>query len=81
MPSAGDTRRSTLESFDAFRIEPEEIVEDDDRLIAVVRQSGTGRASGIEVEARIAHVWTVKDGLAVRWQSYSNREDALPGRS
>ncbi len=69
--------RTWLESFEAFRIEPEEIVEDDDRLIAMVRQSGTGRASGIEVEARIAHVWTVKDGLAVRWQSYSNREEAL----
>jgi uncharacterized protein len=71
--------RTWLESFDTFRIEPEEIVEDDDRLIAMVRQSGTGRASGIEVEARIAHVWTVKDGLAVRWQSYSNREEALAG--
>ncbi len=69
--------RSWLESFDDFRIEPEEIVEDDDRLIALVHQSGTGRASGVEVEVRIAHVWTVLDGRAVRWQSYPSREAAL----
>jgi uncharacterized protein len=69
--------RSWLESFNDFRIEPEQIVEDDDRLIALVHQSGTGRASGIEVEVRIAHVWTIKDGRAVRWQSYPSREEAL----
>jgi uncharacterized protein len=69
--------RSWLDSFDDFRIEPEQIVEDDDRLIALVHQSGTGRTSGVEVEARIAHVWTVADGRAVRWQSYPSREAAL----
>jgi ketosteroid isomerase-like protein len=68
-----------LDSFADFRIEPEDIVEDGDRLIALVHQSGTGRTSGIAVEARIAHVWTVRDGMAVRWQSYSSREEALAG--
>ena len=69
-----------LESFEDFRLEPEEIIEKEDRLIAVVHQSGTGRASGIEVEAQIAHVWTVKNGQAVRWQSYSSRDEALASR-
>ena len=68
--------RKWVESFDAFRIEPEEILEHENLLVALVRQTGTGRASGIEVEARIAHVWTVEDGQAVRWQSTS-REDGL----
>jgi ketosteroid isomerase-like protein len=26
---------------------------------------------------RIAHVWTVEDGRAVRWRSYPSRERAL----
>lgn len=69
--------RTWLESFQDFRIEPEQIIEDENRLIAVVHQSGTGRASGIQVEARIAHVWTVREGRAVRWQSFGSREDAL----
>jgi len=69
--------RSWLESFDDFRIEPEEIIEDGDRLIALVHQSGKGRTSGVGVEVRIAHVWTVEDGRAVRWRSYPSRERAL----
>ena len=69
--------RAWRESFDDFRIEPEEIVEDGQRLIALVRQSGTGRSSGVDVAVRIAHVWTVQDGRAVGWRSYPRREDAL----
>ena len=73
--------RSWLESFDDFRIEPEEIIEDGDRLIALVYQSGKGRTSGVEVEVRIAHVWTVQDGRAVRWRSYPSRERALESKA
>lgn len=48
-----------LESFEDFRVEPEQVVEREGRLIAVVRQTGKGRSSGLAVDARLAHVWTV----------------------
>jgi uncharacterized protein len=70
--------RSWIESFDEFRIEPEQVVEHEGRLVAIVRQTGRGRSSGVEVEARIAHVWTVEDGRAVRWEAVAN-PDALIG--
>jgi ketosteroid isomerase-like protein len=73
--------RSWVESFEDFRIEPEEIVPDGKRLIAVVHQSGRGTTSGIEVSVRIAHVWTVRDGKAVAWEVYRNPEAALRGTS
>jgi uncharacterized protein len=69
--------RSWVESFEDFRIEPEEVVPDGDRLIAVVQQSGRGTTSGIEVSVRIAHVWTVRDGKAVGWEVYPDAESAL----
>jgi uncharacterized protein len=69
--------RSWLESFDGFRVEPEQVVERGDDLVAVVRQTGTGRASGLQVEARLAHVWTVADGRAVRWEAVPDVETAL----
>ncbi len=69
--------RSWLASFDNFRIEPLEVIERGEVLIAVVRQSGKGQASGIEVSVEIAHVWTIRDGRAVRWQTFASREDAL----
>jgi ketosteroid isomerase-like protein len=69
--------RSWIDSFDGFRVEPEQVVESDGKLIAVVHQSGRGRASGVQVDARLAHVWTVKNGRAIRWEAVANVDDAL----
>jgi hypothetical protein len=71
--------RGWLESFAGFRIEPEHVVERGDDLIAVVRQTGTGRASGLPAETRLAHVWTVVDGKAIRWEAVPDPEQALAG--
>jgi len=69
--------RGWIASFDGFKVEPEQVVERDDNLIAVVHQSGRGRASGVQVDARLAHVWTVKDGRAIRWEAVANVDEAL----
>ena len=69
--------RGWLESFEGFRVEPERVVERGDELVAVVRQTGSGRASGLRVETRLAHVWTVADGKAVRWEAVADPEAAL----
>jgi ketosteroid isomerase-like protein len=66
-----------MDSFEEFRVEPERAVERGDKLIAVVRQSGRGRSSGVEVDARLAHVWTVEDGRAVRFEAVPDPEAAL----
>jgi ketosteroid isomerase-like protein len=69
--------RGWMESIDGFRIEPEEVVARGETLIAVIRQSGRGRASGVEVEARLAHVWTIAGGRAVRWEAIPDADEAL----
>jgi ketosteroid isomerase-like protein len=69
--------RSWIDSFDGFTVEPEQVLERDDKLIAVVHQSGRGRASGVQVDARLAHVWTVKNGRAIRWEAVADVDDAL----
>jgi ketosteroid isomerase-like protein len=64
--------------FGNFRNEPERIIDvPPDRVVAFVRVCGTGKESGIPVEARIAHVLTFRDGLPVRVQSYEDRAEAL----
>ena len=69
--------RGWLESFDGFRVEPERVVERGDELVVVVHQTGMGRSSGLPVETRLAHVWTVADGKAVRWEAVADPEEAL----
>jgi ketosteroid isomerase-like protein len=61
--------QSWLDSFEDFRIEIEEIREEGDRLTVVARQSGRGRASGLPIETRIVHAWTVHGDRAVGFQS------------
>ena len=69
--------RGWLESFEGFRVQPERVVQRADQLVVVVRQTGTGRSSGVQVETRLAHVWTVADGKAVRWEAVPDLEVVL----
>jgi ketosteroid isomerase-like protein len=69
--------RGWLDSFESFRVEPERVVQRGDQLVAVVRQTGTGRSSGVQVETRLAHVWTVANGKAVRWEAVTDHEAVL----
>jgi ketosteroid isomerase-like protein len=68
---------SWLESFDEFHISPELLVQVDDRVAIVARQTGRGHGSGIELEARVVHVWTVRDGKAVAWWAPRTLDEAL----
>jgi ketosteroid isomerase-like protein len=69
--------RRWLESFDSLRVEREQVVERDDDSRRRCSPDGTGRASGLRVEARLAHVWTVANGRAVRWEAIPDAEAAL----
>jgi uncharacterized protein len=68
---------SWLESFDDFHIEPELLIQKDDRVIVVGRQHGRGHGSGIELETRVIHVWTIRDGKGVGWWSPRTLDEAL----
>lgn len=68
---------SWLESFDEFRIRPELLVQAGDRVVVVARQTGRGRGSGIELEARVVHVWTIRDGKAVGWYGPRTVDEGL----
>src|SRR5436309_12740291 len=58
--------RKALESFEEFRSDPEEIIDvDDERVVVAVRISGRGKGSHVVVDARVGHLWTVRDGRAV----------------
>ena len=68
---------SWSDSFDEFRLEPEEMTVARDSIVVVLRQSGRGRGSGVELDIRTVHVWTIRDGMAVAWAAYRNRDAAL----
>ena len=65
------------DAFDDFTVDLLEVEELDGHVVASMRQRGRGKASGAEVDDRITHVWTVRDGRATRMQSFAHRDDAV----
>jgi ketosteroid isomerase-like protein len=66
------------EAFDPVSFEPEKHDElDDGRLLVRCRWTGTGTASGIEVEALVWHLWSFRDGLVSRLEVYPSKRQAL----
>jgi uncharacterized protein len=67
-----------LGEFDDLRVEPEEFIAPDaDHVVVMARTVGRGKGSGAEVEARVAHLWTIRDGKAIELRLYGDRADAL----
>ena len=50
--------------------EPEELIDEGDKVLAFIRTSGRGKASGVEVEAHVWNLWTFRDGKPVRWDYF-----------
>jgi ketosteroid isomerase-like protein len=65
------------DAFDDFTIELLEVEELAGHVVASMRQRGRGKASGAEVDHRFTHVWTLRDGRAIRLQSFADRDDAV----
>jgi ketosteroid isomerase-like protein len=68
-----DTAWGTSQHF-----EPERYFDvDDERVLVFVRGRATGQSSGAAVEAQLAHMLTIRNGLVVRLKVYSDRAEAL----
>ena len=69
--------RNWLSSWRDWRCFPEGFVERADKVVVFARYTGTAKASGVQVDQKGAHVWTIKDDRALRLEIYSDRRRAL----
>jgi ketosteroid isomerase-like protein len=67
----------TAELFDEWSIEVDEYIDAGDEVVVLLRYRGRGRESGAVVQAEMAHVWTFRDGAAIRLRQYVDRAQAL----
>ena len=65
------------ETFDAIRIEIEELIEEDDQVVAVLRSVGRMKDSDAEIDIRYAAVISIRDGKIAGGREYTTREQAL----
>jgi ketosteroid isomerase-like protein len=70
--------RIWMGTWEDYRQELDELIDaGDDEVIALVRESGRGKGSGIELERPTAGLWTLRDGRAVRIRFYPGKAQAL----
>ena len=73
-----DVRRELEESFEDLRMEAEKFVEaPNGEVVVFIRARGRGRGSGIEVDNRIAHVWSYRGDTFVRMVVYEEQAETL----
>jgi len=76
-----DAVRASLDrwkgEWDDYELRPEEFEHIGDRVLVTVRISGRGRGSGIEIDARLYDVYTLRHGKIVRMDQFTEQSEAL----
>ena len=75
--AARDRLRRWLSPWEKWRVEAEEYVTIQDRVVVLARYHGRGKGSGAEVDVTGAHVWVMRDGKAESMMIFSDRSKAL----
>jgi ketosteroid isomerase-like protein len=63
--------------WEDYRFEVEEVVDAGDKAVAIIRDEGRGKSSGIKLERRHAEVWTIREGRVVRIEPFDDKAEAL----
>jgi ketosteroid isomerase-like protein len=63
--------------FEGPRIEIEEAIPAGSDVVLGVRFYGRGRRSGVEIDMPAWHVWSLREGKAVRWRVLRTKQEAL----
>lgn len=66
-----------LRSWEWFRLELEDLIDAGEKVVALTRQLGRPRGGTADVTALAAEVWTMRDGKAIAFRGYADREEAL----
>jgi ketosteroid isomerase-like protein len=65
------------EVFLEWESRPEELIDLGNRALVLVRERGTGRASGLEFDQKLGHLISFRDGRITRFQVFGSWRAAL----
>ena len=63
--------------FPDFRMDPEDIVSEGDRVVATIHNTGRGAQSGLEVDLRTAVLIELRDAMLASLEVFETRAEAL----
>ena len=74
---AGEFLATWTEPWDNWQLELEELIDaGDDEVLAVLRQRGTSKTTGLEVDMQFAQLWTIRGGKYIRMRMYADPDEA-----
>lgn len=65
------------DTWGEWRFEPERLIDADEQVVALVRIVAAGGASGVPVDRKVAHVWSLRAGKASMASVHLDRTEAL----
>jgi ketosteroid isomerase-like protein len=84
LPSRGSGREQLLNTFAQYfagwknyKPEVNEFIDAGENVIVVLHEKASIADSDVELERDVFQVWTLRDGLVVKWRVFETREDAL----
>jgi ketosteroid isomerase-like protein len=57
---------------EGFAIVPEQLIVSGDTVAAIVRYTGTGKATGKSLDLAVVHVWDIRDGKVARFRQFAD---------
>jgi ketosteroid isomerase-like protein len=66
-----------VEAWEYYRWNVEDALTAKDAVVAMLHCLGHGRGSGLDIDWRVAWIWTVREGRATSLRFYRDRERAL----
>jgi ketosteroid isomerase-like protein len=64
-------------AWDDWELDVDALHDAGDRVVAIVRQRGRSRSTGLLVDMSFAQIWTLSDGKETRMEMYSDPLEAL----
>jgi len=58
------------DDVEGFAVTPEELMASGGTVAAVVRYTGTGKATGKTLDLPAVHIWDIRDGKAARFRQF-----------
>jgi ketosteroid isomerase-like protein len=69
--------RDWTDAWDDWSLELVELHDAGDQVVAVMRQHGRSKTTGLNVDMTFAQVWTVRDGRQARMEMYADPAEAF----
>jgi ketosteroid isomerase-like protein len=70
-------QRDAFDMWEWFKAEPQEVIDEGEHVVVVLRLRAKGRHSGIEVAMTVYDCFTFRDGKVVRHRLFGSRAEAF----